>query len=340
LWAANTLLINQYAGGRVFNATRLYQNAAAAQTNSTLHDITQGNNLLYPATAGYDMATGLGSPDVSKLAQLFASPYTAPNFADPVFFGLWFRTDQAVISGAAKRSWLWGPQPFFSVLEDYTQAPNGKRLVQYFDKSRMEITNFNADRTNPYYVSNGLLASEMMRGQIQVGDAQFQAKPAAQIGVAGDPDDTFGPTYATLGQVITATALPVNTLITTTLDRTGTISQNPSTAGFKVNAAYYIPETKHTIAKPFWDFLNSKGLIYNTDGKTQLGPLFAPTFYATGLPLTEAYWTQVKIAGQVKPVLVQAFERRILTYTPSNPPGFQVEMGNVGRHYYAWRYGN
>jgi len=31
--------------------------------------------------------------------------------------------------------------------------------------------------------------------------------------------------------------------------------------------------------------------------------------------------------------------QRVLTYTPSNPAGWQVEMGNVGRHYYTWRYG-
>jgi len=35
---------------------------------------------------------------------------------------------------------------------------------------------------------------------------------------------------------------------------------------------------------------------------------------------------------------VQVFERRVLTYTPSNPSGWQVEAGNVGQHYYAWRY--
>jgi hypothetical protein len=37
-------------------------------------------------------------------------------------------------------------------------------------------------------------------------------------------------------------------------------------------------------------------------------------------------------------VLIQAFERRVLTYTPDNPPGFTVEYGNIGRHYYTWRY--
>jgi hypothetical protein len=36
---------------------------------------------------------------------------------------------------------------------------------------------------------------------------------------------------------------------------------------------------------------------------------------------------------------MQCFERRCLTYTPDNPEGWQVEAGNVGRHYYYWRYG-
>jgi DNA-binding beta-propeller fold protein YncE len=35
---------------------------------------------------------------------------------------------------------------------------------------------------------------------------------------------------------------------------------------------------------------------------------------------------------------MQCFERRCLTYTPGNPPGFVTEAGNVGLHYYAWRY--
>jgi competence protein ComEC len=36
--------------------------------------------------------------------------------------------------------------------------------------------------------------------------------------------------------------------------------------------------------------------------------------------------------------MVQLFERRVLTYTPSNPAGFQVEMGNIGAHYFQFRY--
>ena len=43
--------------------------------------------------------------------------------------------------------------------------------------------------------------------------------------------------------------------------------------------------------------------------------------------------------GVERDVLVQIYERRVLTYTPANPPEWQVEMGNVGRHYYLWRHG-
>ncbi len=59
-----------------------------------------------------------------------------------------------------------------------------------------------------------------------------------------------------------------------------------------------------------------------------------------GFPLTEAYWTRGRVGGQEKDILVQAFERRVLTFTPSNKDPFKVEMGNVGLHYFNWRYRN
>ena len=84
--------------------------------------------------------------------------------------------------------------------------------------------------------------------------------------------------------------------------------------------------------------MNSDGLIYR-DGEYVVDKLFENPFYATGYPITEAYWTWVKVGGVEQNVLIQCFQRRCLTYTPSNPDGWQVEAGNVGRHYYQWRYG-
>lgn len=73
-WAAATALIAQYA--RQHGVARLgfvdpmlYAIAARSQRMPGFHDITIGGNRYYPATRGWDFATGLGSPDVYNLAQ-------------------------------------------------------------------------------------------------------------------------------------------------------------------------------------------------------------------------------------------------------------------------------
>jgi subtilase family serine protease len=73
-WAATTALIDQYArqhGVRRlgFVDPMLYAIAATPQRARGFHDITFGGNRYYPATTGWDFATGLGSPDVYNLAQ-------------------------------------------------------------------------------------------------------------------------------------------------------------------------------------------------------------------------------------------------------------------------------
>ena len=112
---------------------------------------------------------------------------------------VWNRTDQQVSDGRVSRTYLWGPEPFTGRYPGRLYgSPGGKRLVQYFDKSRMEINNPDGDKTNPFYVTNGLLARELMSGQLQLGDNMFETREPANIGVAGDIDDTSGPTYKTL----------------------------------------------------------------------------------------------------------------------------------------------
>ncbi|HZG66302.1 MAG TPA: hypothetical protein VEZ12_06135, partial [Herpetosiphonaceae bacterium] len=69
-----------------------------------------------------------------------------------------------------------------------------------------------------------------------------------------------------------------------------------------------------------------------------LNELPLPWVFVMGYPITEPYWVRAGIRGQATDVLVQIFERRVLTYTPSNPAAFRVEMGNVGQHYFRWRY--
>ena len=117
------------------------------------------------------------------------------------------------------------------------------------------------------------------------------------------------------------------------------VSSDSSLASHGVTAAFRlsVPGIDHQVASPFWEFLNSTGPV-RINGQTVNERLFDPWFYATGFPITEAYWANVKVAGTVRLVLLQCFERRCLTFTPGNPAGFETEAGNVGQHYRVWRY--
>ena len=51
--------------------------------------------------------------------------------------------------------------------------------------------------------------------------------------------------------------------------------------------------------------------------------------YVLGHPLSYPYWVKAEVGGIERDVLVQLYERRVLTYMPSNPDGWKVEMGNA-----------
>ncbi len=73
LWAGSMALIDQYLqlqGKAVVGSANsaLYGLFNAQQQLPAFHDVTSGNNLHYPATTGYDMASGIGTPDISNIA--------------------------------------------------------------------------------------------------------------------------------------------------------------------------------------------------------------------------------------------------------------------------------
>lgn len=260
---------------------------------------------------------------------------------------VWERTDLPVASGAQARTWMWGPEPISKVmLEPYAEAPNGFRTVLYQEKSRMEITTPDADPNSIWYVTNGLATVELMTGNLQLGNNTFEQYPPAEINVAGDGDDPNGPTYVTFAGLVDApphgpslssgsNLTGGDTVITATVDRAGNVGDDPSLASEGVTAQHWVPETGHYVASVFWEFMNSSGTVWE-NGQYINAPLFDNAFFATGFPVTEAYWATVRIGGTERTVLVQAFERRVLTYAPGNPDGFQVEAGNVGSHFKAW----
>jgi kumamolisin len=67
IWAANMALINQgliaKSGSYSYGPATFYQLANNASAANSFYDVTAGTNLHYPATAGWDYASGLGTPN-------------------------------------------------------------------------------------------------------------------------------------------------------------------------------------------------------------------------------------------------------------------------------------
>jgi hypothetical protein len=260
------------------------------------------------------------------------------------FANVWDRQDSPVYLRLTDRSWTWGPVPVSTLLrEPYAGAPEGGetaagyRAVQYFDKSRMEINNPTADPNSHWYVTNGLLPIELMTGRVQLGNNQFETRTPAKIAAIGDPDNF--PTYADLLHLYQSPGAvnpgDLGKPATGLLNKDGTIS---GFSDYVSDQATLLVggENNHGVARAFIDFMNARGPVYQ-DGRYMEDKLYDPLF-VFGLPITGAFWVKTKVGGKELPVLFQVFERRVLTYNPANPPAFRVEMGNVGQHYYKWRY--
>ncbi len=280
---------------------------------------------------------GLGLASLLMAMVLLGVNYVeaAPTIGLPQFQQLFDFSDKAVVEGRASRSWTWGPVVSELLSEPYTQG--GNRKVQYFEKTRME-------QTEGRGVTNGLLAKELITGLLQLGDQDFRLYEAdSSFNIAGDQGGTLpNPTYASFRKVTTInpgenkatdqTGQPVMA----TIDRKGTVGANPALGPvYNVKGSFFEATLSHNIPSVFWDFLNQTGPVFK-DGQYVTEQVFN-WVTAVGLPLSEAYWTRAVLAGKEQDILVQAFERRVMTYTPANPKAYQVEMGNVGQHYLAWR---
>ncbi len=300
----------------------------------------------------------------------FSLPITAQAdpFAAPAFERNWARADLPVVTQTVQRGYTWGQLPFYTTYEAYDEAPEQRRLVQYFDKARMEITRpaLDISTTGPFYVTNGLLAKELILGTLQTGDNRYVSRiPAFDIPVAGDPIEVNGeaPTYASFFN-LSAASLPsgflslpnprscnnssatgpqcssnirTNEPVVDTINKDGSVGRSVGLGTIPgARYVYYDRTLKHNIPLAFWDYLNQSGIVFDGHGYSS-GKLF-DWISAFGYPLTDAYWVSTRVGGVLKNVMVQIFERRVLTFTPGNPPGYEVEMGNIGKHYYQWRY--
>ena len=295
-------------------------------------------------------AAGLLAGHSVGATPLTAAPPQAGVVAPPrqdfgAFQRVWSRPDYPVQQGRVRRSYTWGPAANFTLVEPWAESPGGGRVVQYWDKARMEITNPGGNSNDPYYVTNGRLVYEMVAGLYQTGANAFGTKPGSQEPVAGDTRSANpeAPSYAAFrgrSSILPGESLWVdrtNQPIVTYMDNTGTIGRADYLAGYGSNYGYYVNETKHNIADKFWAFLNQQGVVY--ENNQYVNAALYNWVAVAGYPISEPHWITARVGGQPYAVLVQLFERRTLTYIPLFPAEYQVQMGNVGQHYYAWRYG-
>ncbi len=254
----------------------------------------------------------------------------AAGYASPMIEAAWRQ-------GEGIQSNFWGPLATAQdgQQEQYKEAPNGKRTVQYFDKARMEQFDPNAR------VTTGLLTVELKSGKLQLGDNTFEQRSPAKINIAGDPG-TEGLTYADLSkfaeyydpnspETYSGYIFGDNHQVTPlTVD-----NSSPYGPQFNVPASgdtfTYVSDPSNRYGQvvyiPFLDFIKRL-----TDAGTAIDQ-------TPGYPISPVIIAQVPVGGKMTTVFVQAFERRVLTYNPNNDPAFRVEFGNIGQHYSRWRYG-
>src|SRR5262245_39597837 len=216
----------------------------------------------------------------------------APQIGTAAFARVWDRQDRAVAEQVTDRSWTWGPAPISEVIrENYVESPEGKRAVQYFDKSRMEINDPAADPNSQWYVTNGLLPIELMTGRMQEGNNLFEFHGPAKVSAIGDPDNW--PTYADLLPFYQSPGAvnpgDLGKPATGMINPDGTVSgfndyaQDPATMLVR-------GENNHGVATAFVDFMNQRGLVLQ-DGVYVEEQVYNPLF-VFGLPVTGAYWVK------------------------------------------------
>lgn len=261
----------------------------------------------------------------------------ATSFASDAFRQQW----QA---GEAAQPNFWGPlatahdgqnEPYIEGSLDFSESGpanpgQGMRRVQYFDKARMELTH-----PAQGLVTTGLLTVELKSGKVQLGDNTFEQRSPARINIAGDPG-TDGLTYADLNNLPEHRDINAQTRALYRFNADHTFSllsiadekqYIPLFGGDLLELADPAGRYAQLEYGPFADFI------------ARLTAAGIPIDQTPGYAISPIIVATVPIGGKATTVFVQAFERRVLTYNPNNAPAFRVEFGNIGQHYYRWRYG-
>ena len=174
-----------------------------------------------------------------------------------------------------------------------SQTVLGGNFVQYFEKGRIE------DHSGR--IQYGLLVDELHQARVT-------------LPVGGDSSTV---TYATINDL----AAPQRRIAAPAGFEAG-VSFNDDGSVFIPFSADLSSASGHAVSRVFWEYMQREDFFP------------AGWLHDIGLPLTEAIPATVnKGPLQGRQILVQAFQRTILTYDALNPTEFQVERANVGTDY-------
>jgi hypothetical protein len=167
--------------------------------------------------------------------------------------------------------------------------------AQYFEKGRIE--DHRAEIHDPTWAfMYGRLTPELMEWQ---------------------PQGTVTGAAITYGQLKQAAATSTRVLPPPGF-HSGTMPVDGGKAIFIPIDPWLRPAPGYTVPSYFWAYMNRADLFPGG------------WLHDIGLPLTGLVGTTTVKNGNTREIVLQAFERTVLTYDPQNPDNWQVERGNIG----------
>ena len=188
------------------------------------------------------------------------------------------------------------------------RTTSGGATAQYFEKARLEDHRATNRTGNPTYdFEYGLLVDEMkaIRSLAPIGGERSTVTYDA-LQTASDPSQRVAPPPGFTGNVV--------------------VGANNTFIPFSADLS---PAAGHNVPPYFWAYMN----------RADLFP--AGWLHDIGLPITEPIPATVDKGRFLPdlqrftnvPIVIQAFQRTILTYDPANPAGYEVERANTGTDY-------
>lgn len=200
------------------------------------------------------------------------------------------QTDTVIAQPFQQYYWRHQGPRVLGYVQSYALDLNGY-TAQYFEKGRVE--DHSHEVTNPAWsLMYGRLTAELME---------------------------FAPWFPVNG-----TSVTYGDLRAFTEARWG-VPEGLSSGTMPVAGGVFVPFDAHLNAAPgyvvpeyFWQYINRNDLFPGG------------WLHDIGLPLTNAFEVQALKGGQFRTIMMQAFERTVLTYDPLNPAEWQIERGNIG----------